>query len=1357
MSPVSASPAKPHSRSYARVESRLAIRPEESLHGDSDDALYQLHNTVQVTKPVWNELCGDKSLIDTHGSVPVAIVVSHDSFQTHNSPEHTARPLLTATVTRAVLLASSIDGHVAEKAEHECFITSEFARTFLPSTNFDSQVEIALQRTDLVVLDEIILAATTTEAYETISADTSLISNYFLPQGRDPVIIRFDQTYNIQGPSGEQLPVKVLMCNSVLQGIMEEETSIIFTDMAEHTLDQPTGLDFFGSAVPSGHLSSILDDVTADPFDFDGDFIASRFLVKDLHTSSKNAFKDLHFSVADLEDDEDDDDEEEEDNNTFSDVMEDSGDEIDGKKIHKEINGHDRRLRSHSSQQDPVQEKEVSIKKTSLDFSPWVQKGHYPSHRLSPQPAPEDDPEARILVDVAQLGKLRVFSGDWVLVSAKEPKVASRFCRIYGLPLPMSDTSKALPRVYLPAGLHFNLGSPSCLAIDAAHLKEEEPSVARAVTVARVASPATVDKALQTACLEALKEWFEEYERVVCEGDVIGVEIDEEAAKLTPMQANPNDVSDQDVRLPLAASNLKTTIYFKLTHLEDSNGTNKHTQLVDPSVTKMIQSGLEHSRVPSKLKHNARSPAIPALDDPSAPQAFSQLYQLVSSGLHPFSSKLGLNCTVLLHGARGIGKRTIVNWVADLAGIHIMEVNCFDIASDTDAKTEVAVRAKFDKAIACGPCVLVLRHIDALARKSVALETGQEPILSTVLKDCFTQLGDAFMTMGHPVTVIATTGDIDKVPTSVLGCFLHEIGFDAPNEAQRLAILKNLTTTTPLGPDVSLNSLATQTAALVAKDLVDLTGRAGLVAIDRVEKSIEEWNKGCISAQSLVHAGVTVTAADFDTALNKARASYSDSIGAPKIPNVTWDDVGGLASVKNDILDTIQLPLEHPELFASGLKKRSGILLYGPPGTGKTLLAKAVATSCSLNFFSVKGPELLNMYIGESEANVRRVFQRARDAKPCVIFFDELDSVAPKRGEKGDSGGVMDRIVSQLLAELDGMNGGEGSGDVFVIGATNRPDLLDPALLRPGRFDKLLYLSVSTKHEEQLRIIQALTRKFRLHPSLDLANVAEKCPFNYTGADFYALCSDAMLKAMSRTADGIENRVVAINKDETSTLPRPITSQYYLDHLVQPDEILVQVTEQDFDQALAELVPSVSAQELEHYKQVQKMFNSDDFEKEAEEAAAREEEQKKARLTEVEKMREERELQEALRKVEEAQRVLSAESASKGTDSQQKHAELTTSPPSKSKGKGRAVEYSHEEGHVTHQYQTQLEIDPHTGGAIGGSGLEAPLMVSEHDQETIQDTLNHHAGSDGGNGSSVPSKPPGGGRAKGKGKGKARK
>lgn len=212
--------------------------------------------------------------------------------------------------------------------------------------------------------------------------------------------------------------------------------------------------------------------------------------------------------------------------------------------------------------------------------------------------------------------------------------------------------------------------------------------------------------------------------------------------------------------------------------------------------------------------------------------------------------------------------------------------------------------------------------------------------------------------------------------------------------------------------------------------------------------------------------------------------------------------------------------------------------MYGPPGTGKTLLAKAVATSFALNFFSVKGPELLNMYIGESEANVRRIFQRAKDARPCVIFFDELDSVAPKRGFHGDSGGVMDRIVSQLLAELDGVSSGDGGSDVFVIGATNRPDLLDPALLRPGRFvisehppakanmsprfDRLLYLGVSDTKESQLNILRALTRKFKLDPELQLEDIIESCPFHFTGADFYALSSDALMRAMSKKTEEID-------------------------------------------------------------------------------------------------------------------------------------------------------------------------------------------------------------------------------------------
>lgn len=342
---------------------------------------------------------------------------------------------------------------------------------------------------------------------------------------------------------------------------------------------------------------------------------------------------------------------------------------------------------------------------------------------------------------------------------------------------------------------------------------------------------------------------------------------------------------------------------------------------------------------------------------------------------------------------------------------------------------------------------------------------------------------------------------------------------------------------------------------------------------------------------------------DFEQALADFQQRNASSVGTmATLPNVKWSDVGGMENVKRAIMETIEMPLKHPQLFASGLKKRSGILLFGPPGTGKTLIAKAVATECGLNFMSVKGPELLNMYIGESEKNVRDVFKRARDAKPCVLFFDELDSLAPARGQGSDSGGVMDRVVSQLLTELDGMG---SSSDVFVIGATNRPDLIDAGLLRPGRLDNCVYLGVSSERSSQLKICQALTRKFTLAPTCSLERVVEHCPFTFTGADFYALCSDAILNAMKKKIADIDVHISKLNADRRADSMRQgvlknvssagegghrdLSVAEVLDDM-EEDQLQVQVQEIDFIEAIDKITPSVSKEDLLHYRKLKKQF-----------------------------------------------------------------------------------------------------------------------------------------------------------------------
>lgn len=887
--------------------------------------------------------------------------------------------------------------------------------------------------------------------------------------------------------------------------------------------------------------------------------------------------------------------------------------------------------------------------------------GRIPDDLLHPKPAMDEDDENRVFVDVKSLVKLNCFSGDWVklgTVSAPSQDRSgiwgldafdhdngrdnSRPMKIYGLPdlAPLSapqypkrgaperrssvtvQTPESTGLVaWLSPVLLANLGQPSFVSLSPLLAGSAEnsgsrktikiskvngstlPPVAKEMTIIRVSTPLSTERALQNGIFACLKHHFENKRRVLRQGDLIALPIDVEASRLLAQPAGGADAeADIEELLALSLEDKSSTVrrlevaWFKVGQIvcsePDENRQSSSPNdwggiaCIEPTATRMRQAGSETSKLLSALNpswkyylgirprmkaafpYNPVRQCVASTPKPYTASLQRRLRELFAAATSARAVHLGMDpLVVLLHSTqRNIGKATLASNAASDLGLHIFDIDAYNLAAEGgsagDVKTEALFKARVERALTCGAdCTVVLvRHVEALTADRMV----------TAIKD----------TIPDVRVLIATTTEIENIPDGVRSLFTHEIEILAPDEGEREGILRGIVENRAirLGHNVELGSIAVKTAALVAGNLVDIVDRAIVARQDRLERLITKESLIGEGTQVLVR-DVLVSGGedarclikeDFDIAVEAARKNFADAIGAPKIPNVSWDDVGGLTNVKDAVMETIQLPLERPELFAKGMKKRSGILFYGPPGTGKTLLAKAIATEFSLNFFSIKGPELLNMYIGESEANVRRVFQRARDARPCVVFFDELDSVAPKRGNQGDSGGVMDRIVSQLLAELDGMSDGDegGGGGVFVIGATNRPDLLDQALLRPGRFDKMIYLGVSDTHDKQLTILEALTRKFTMHSGMSLRRVAESLPFTYTGADLYALCSDAMLKAITRQASAVDAKIKSLSG-------APVTTAYFFDHLATDEDIAVVVSEEDFVAANRELVGSV--------------------------------------------------------------------------------------------------------------------------------------------------------------------------------------
>ncbi|MEK6822967.1 MAG: AAA family ATPase, partial [Nanoarchaeota archaeon] len=444
---------------------------------------------------------------------------------------------------------------------------------------------------------------------------------------------------------------------------------------------------------------------------------------------------------------------------------------------------------------------------------------------------------------------------------------------------------------------------------------------------------------------------------------------------------------------------------------------------------------------------------------------------------------------------------------------HFILINGPEIMSKYYGQSEENLRKKFEEAEKNAPSIVFIDEVDAIATKR---EETKGEVERRVVAQLLT-LMDGLKSRGKVVVIAAT--NVPNVLDPALrrpGRFDRELEINAPNKEGRHTILKIHTRNMPLAKDVNLRDSAAVTHGFVGADLSSLAKEAAMIALRRVLPTITYDSEDPLAPEILEK--IKILKRDFQDALKVVRPSALREVFV-EIPNIKWTDVGRLESVKQRLMEAVEWPLKHPESFARlGTTPPKGILLYGPPGTGKTLLAKAVANQSEANFISVKGPELLSKWVGESEKAVREIFKKARQASPCIIFFDEIDALAPRRGAGSDSH-VTERVVNQLLTEIDGI---EPAQDIVIIGATNRPDLMDTALLRPGRFDRIILTPVPAK-PARAEILKVHSQGMPLE-GVDIEELAERTD-GYVGADLAAVCREA---AMTALREDMEAKVVTM-------------------------------------------------------------------------------------------------------------------------------------------------------------------------------------------------------------------------------------
>jgi len=519
---------------------------------------------------------------------------------------------------------------------------------------------------------------------------------------------------------------------------------------------------------------------------------------------------------------------------------------------------------------------------------------------------------------------------------------------------------------------------------------------------------------------------------------------------------------------------------------------------------------------------------------------------------------------VLLYGPPGSGKTLIARAIANETGAFFFLLNGPEIMSKMAGEAEANLRKAFEEAEKNSPAIIFIDEIDSIAPKR---DKTNGEVEKRVVSQLLT-LMDGLKGRGH-VVVLAATNRPNSIDPALrrFGRFDRELDIGVPDEVGRMEILRIHTKNMKLAEDVDLAEVAKSTHGYVGADMAALCTEAALQCI-REKMDLIDIEDETIDAEIL--DAMAVTNEHFRFAQGQTNpSSLRETV--VEIPDVTWDDIGGLEDVKKNLQEMILYPIEHPDKFHKfGMSPSKGVLFYGPPGCGKTLLAKAVAHECSSNFISIKGPELLTMWFGESEANVREVFDKARGAAPCVLFFDELDSVGIARGSsQGDAGGAGDRVLNQLLTEMDGVG---SKKNLFFIGATNRPDILDEALIRPGRLDQLIYIPLPDK-PSRVSVIKAVLRKSPIAPNINFDFLGELTE-GFTGADITELCQRATKAAIRESIEAEEQRKALMKEN-------PDGDQAMAEAMEDPVPV---ITRKHFEEALAAARKSVTSYDLDKFE-----------------------------------------------------------------------------------------------------------------------------------------------------------------------------